>query len=703
MRSETGGSVGAAVVPVAVPSVLWKIAFHEGLARGRAYVRGHPCAPAPYDQDGGSVSEDAADTLPKLLAHNVRLRGDRPACREKAYGIWQSWSWVEVEKEVHALALGLAAKGLQPGDRLAIIGDNRPRLYWGMVAAQCCGAIPVPLYQDSVAEEMAYVLRHAGARIVLAENQEQVDKILAMKEELPELERVVYQDTRGMRHYDHERLHSYAELQAEGQKAGTEAVAAQEARIAAAQGSDVCVILYTSGTTGQPKGVVITHSNVIESSRMSAEFDGLDENVEGLAYLPMAWIGDFVFSIGQSYVCGFCVSCPESRETMMEDLREIGPTFFFAPPRIFESLLTKVMVRMEDASFLKRRLFRYFIGHARRVGSRILDGKRVSLYERLLYALGDLLVYAPLRNVLGMSRVRVGYTAGEAIGPEIFTFYRALGINLKQLYGQTEATVFIAAQPDAEVRDDTVGIPSPGVEIRIAESGEVMYRSPGVFREYYRDPEATEKARAPDGWVHSGDAGFLEEATGHLRILDRVKDVGRLACGTVFSPKYIENKLKFYPEIQEAVVIGDGREHVVAMLNLDLTAVASWAERNDVAYSSYQEIAAHPEVYATMRRHVQEVNRSLAGDPALAACQIRRFLILHKELEADDGELTRTRKVRRRVINERYGEVIDALYDGSESIRARTEITYEDGRKGTIEATLRIEDIAAVSPQALAA
>ena len=649
------------------------------------------------------MSEDAADTLPKLLTRNVRLRGDRPACREKAYGIWQSWSWATVEKEVHALALGLSAKGLQPGDRLAIIGDNRPRLYWGMIAAQCCGAIPVPLYQDSVAEEMVYVLRHAGARIVLAENQEQVDKIFTMKEQLPELERVVYEDPRGMRHYDHERLHSYAELQAEGRKAGTEAVAAQEARIAAAQGSDVCVILYTSGTTGQPKGVVITHSNVIESSRMSAEFDGLDENVEGLAYLPMAWIGDFVFSIGQSYVCGFCVSCPESRETMMEDLREIGPTFFFAPPRIFESLLTKVMVRMEDASFLKRHLFHYFIAHARRVGARILDGRHTGLRDRLLYALGDLLVYAPLRNMLGLSRVRVGYTAGEAIGPEIFIFYRALGINLKQLYGQTEATVFIAAQPDAEVRDDTVGIPNPGVEIRIAENGEVLYRSPGVFREYYRDPEATEKVRAPDGWVHSGDAGFLEEATGHLRILDRVKDVGRLADGTMFSPKYIENKLKFYPEIEEAVVIGDGRGQVMAMLNLDLTAVASWAERNDVTYASYQELAAHPQVYATMLRHVQAVNRSLAADPVLASCQIRRFLVLHKALDADDGELTRTRKVRRRIIAERYAEVITALYDGSASVRARTAVTYEDGRKGVIEAELRIEDVATEAARGLAA
>ena len=641
----------------------------------------------------------SADTLPKLLRRNASTLGDRPANREKAYGIWQTWTWAQVESEVRALALGLTELGLKPGDRLAVVGDNRPRLYWAMIAAQSVGAVPVPLYQDSVAEEMAYVLAHAGARIALAENQEQVDKIIELKDRLPELEHVVYEDPRGLRKYDHERLHPFESVQSLGREAGHEAAARLDESVAAGAGDDVCVILYTSGTTGRPKGVVLTQSNVVESARLSSEFDSLGLEEETIAYLPMAWVGDFIFSVGQSYWVGYCVSCPESRDTLQQDLREIGPTYFFAPPRVFEGVLTTVMVRMEDASAVKRWFFNHFMALARRVGPRILAGERVGLGDRIGYALGDALVYGPLRNALGMSRVRVGYTAGEAIGPEIFSFYRSLGVNLKQLYGQTEATVFVASQTDDDVRDDTVGPPSPGCEIRIDETGEVLYRSPGVFREYFRNPQATAETLV-DGWVRSGDAGFLEEATGHLRILDRAKDVGRLADGSVFSPKFIENKLKFYPEIQEAVVVGDGRDRVVALLNIDLVAVGSWAERNNVIYASYQELAARPEVYEILGSHVAEVNRSLAADPALAACQIRRYLVLHKELDADDGELTRTRKVRRRLVNERYVDLIAGLYDGSRSVRTSTEVTYEDGRKGVIEAEVRIVDAEAAAPQA---
>ncbi len=631
------------------------------------------------------------DTLPKLLRRNAQEFGNLPANREKAYGIWQSWTWAEVESEIRALALGLAANGLEPGDRLAVIGDNRPKLYWGMIAAQSVGAIPVPIYQDSVAEEMAWVLRHAGTKFALAENQEQVDKILEQKENLPDLQRIIYEDSRGLRGYDHERLHSLDAIQEEGRAATSEAVGRLDAAIEKGSGEDICVILYTSGTTGQPKGVVLTQTNVVESSRLSCEFDSLGRGEETFAYLPMAWVGDFIFSVGQSYWGAFCVSCPESRETMRHDLKEIGPTYFFAPPRFYEELLTNVMIRMEDASELKRRLFRRCLDHARRVGPRILAGERVGFVDRLAYAASEFLFLAPIRNALGMSRVRVGYTAGEAIGPEIFSFYRSMGINLKQLYGQTEATVFIAGQTDAQVRDDTVGPAYPWVEIRLADSGEVLYRSPGVFREYFRNPEAT-AGTLSDGWVRSGDAGFVEEASGHLRIIDRAKDVGRLSGGEIFSPKLIENKLKFYPEIQEVVVIGDGRPDVVAMLNIDLAAVGSWAERNNVVYASYQELAGMPAVYSILARHMASVNRFLAEDSALAPCQIRRFLVLHKELDPDDGEITRTRKVRRRTIYERYGDLIEALYSGASSVHASTEVTYEDGRKGRIEATLRIAE-----------
>ena len=629
------------------------------------------------------------DTFPKLLRRNAATLGDRPAYREKQYGIWQSWTWAETEAEVLALAAGLAELGLGPGDYLAIIGRNRPRLYWAMVAAQICGAVPVPLYQDAVAEEMAYVLEHCGARFVVAGDQEQVDKVLEISARLPRLEQIVYLDPRGLRNYDHGRLHGYAEVQDRGRAAGDVAL---RARIAGQGAEDTCVILYTSGTTGRPKGVVLSNRNILATAKASAEFDRLTPEDSVLAYLPMAWVGDFIFSMGQAWWVGFCVACPESPETMEHDLREIGPTYFFAPPRFFEAMLTRVMIRMEDAGAVKRGMFNKFMGLARRVGPAILDGRPVGAAERAGYALGEVLVYGPLRNVLGLSRIRVGYTAGEAIGPEIFAFYRALGINLKQLYGQTEASVFITQQPDGAVRADTVGVASPGVELRIAESGEVFYRSPGVFVEYFRNPESTAATKDAEGWVATGDAGYIEAETGQLRIIDRAKDVGRMADGSLFAPKYVENKLKFYPNILEAVVFGAGREMACAVLNIDLNAVGNWAERNNIAYGSYQELAAHPEVYAMVQGHVEEVNRSLAGDPTLAGCQVRRFLILHKELDADDGELTRTRKVRRRVIEEKYADLIAALYDGSERVSTETEVTYEDGRKGRIRATLEICD-----------
>ncbi|HAR52681.1 MAG TPA: long-chain fatty acid--CoA ligase, partial [Roseovarius nubinhibens] len=377
----------------------------------------------------------------------------------------------------------------------------------------------------------------------------------------------------------------------------------------------------------------------------------------------------------------------------------------FAPPRVFETQLTNVMIRMEDAGRFKQKMFHHFMDLARRVGPDILDGKPVGMIDRLRYGLGNLCVYGPLKDTLGLSRVRVGYTAGEAIGPEIFEFYRSLGINLKQLYGQTEASVFITLQPDGEVRNDTVGVAAPGVEIKIAESGEVFYRSPGTFEYYYKNPESTASTKDPEGWVATGDAGFFEPDTGHLKIIDRAKDVGKMADGALFAPKYVENKLKFFPNILEAVVFGNGREMCTAFINIDLTAVGNWAERNNIGYASYQELAGHPQVLDTIRGHVEEVNRSLAEDPMLAHCQVHRFLVLHKELDADDGEMTRTRKVRRNIIAEKFADLLGALYDGSDEIFTTTEVTYEDGRKGSISATLKLVDaeIVPVEPARVAA
>ncbi|WP_420859254.1 AMP-binding protein [Marivivens marinus] len=631
-------------------------------------------------------------SVPALLHHNATRHGDKAAYREKEYGVWQNWTWAQTEKEVEALALGLINLGVNKGDFIAIIGRNRPYLYWAMVAAQSVGAIPVPLYQDAVAEEMAYVLDHCGARFVVAGDQEQVDKVLEIQDRLSNLEHMIYLDPRGMRKYDHSRLHEYSHVQEQGHAARDELTPELERRRSALGYDDTCVMLYTSGTTGKPKGVVLSNRNIIETAKASSEFDHLRAGDEVLAYLPMAWVGDFIFSIGQAYWTGFCVNCPESAETMMTDLKEIGPTYYFAPPRIFETQLTSVMIRMEDAGKFKQWLFRHFMAHARKVGPAILDGKPVGIWDRIKYALGEVAIYGPLKNTLGFGRVRVGYTAGEAIGPEIFDFYRSLGINLKQLYGQTEASVFITQQPDGEVRSDTVGVPSPGVEIRIAENGEVFYRSAGTFVEYYKNPESTADTKDPEGWVATGDAGFIEEGSGHLRIIDRAKDVGQMADGRLFAPKYVENKLKFFPNILEAVVFGAGRDTCTAFINIDLTAVGNWAERNNIAYASYQELAGHPRVLETIQAHVEEVNASVAEDDMLSGCQIHRFLVLHKELDADDGELTRTRKVRRKIIAEKFDDLVTALYDGSDSIYTETEVTYEDGRKGKIRATLEIRD-----------
>lgn len=642
-------------------------------------------------------SADGYVSVPALLKRNATQYVGKAAYREKEFGIWQSWTWAEAEKEIENLALGLINMGVNKGDHIAVIGRNRPYLYWSMIAAQMAGAIPVPLYHDAAAEEMAYVLGHCGARFVICSDQEQVDKVIEIQDQLHQFEHMIYLDPRGLRKYDHAHLHEFSHVQEQGHAARDELRPEMESRIAELTYDHTCVMLYTSGTTGKPKGVVLSNRNIIESAKASAEFDNLGAGDEVLAYLPMAWVGDFIFSIGQAYWTGFCVNCPESVETLALDLREIGPSYYFAPPRVFETQLTQVMIRMEDAGRFKHWMFHKFMDHAKKVGPKILDGKPVGLFDRLKYALGDVMIYGPLKDSLGFGNVRVGYTAGEAIGPEIFDFYRSLGINLKQLYGQTEATVFITVQPDGEVRADTVGVPAPGVELKIADNGEVFYRSPGAFVEYYKNPESTADTKDAEGWVATGDAGFIEKSSGHLRIIDRAKDVGQMADGRLFAPKYVENKLKFFPNILEVVVFGSGKDRCTAFVNIDLTAVGNWAERNNIAYASYQELAGHPQVLDTIQKHVEEVNISVAQDDMLSGCQIHRFLVLHKELDADDGEMTRTRKVRRRIVEEKFSDLIDALYSGKTEQYTETEVTYEDGRKGKITATLSIRD-AAVQP-----
>ena len=641
--------------------------------------------------------EERTDTFPRLLLHHARARPEHPATREKDLGIWQTWTWREVADEVRAIACGLAAEGFQRGMHLAIIGDNRPRLYWAMIAAQALGGVPVPMYQDAPAAEFVFVLNDAEIDYALVEDQEQVDKLLEAAPSVPTLGHIYYDDARGLTRY--EGVTSYERLTERGREYDRAHPGFFDEQVALGRAGDVSGMLYTSGTTGKPKGVRQTHGAFIAAAKGSAEFDRLRPSDSILSYLPMAWVGDHLFSFAQWLYVGFTINCPESGETVMTDLREIGPTYYFAPPRVFENLLTQVMIRMEDAGAIKRWLFAHFTGVARRCGAEILDGKRVDVPSRLQYAAGNLLVYGPLRNVLGMSRIRVAYTAGAAIGPDLFRFYRSIGINLKQLYGSTETCAYVCLQPDRGVQFDTVGEAAPGVELVIASNGEVLVRGPMLLKEYYKRPDATSESIDAEGYFHTGDAGFIDPE-GQLKIIDRAKDVGKLATDAMFAPNYIENKLKFFPHIKEAVAFGASRDHVCAFVNIDLGSVGNWAERRGIPYSGYTDLAAKPEVYELIRGCVEKVNAELAREPGLADSQVRRFLILHKELDPDDDELTRTRKVRRGFIAEKYGVLIDALYAGRSIQHIETLVKFEDGRSGLVAADLRIED-AAVLPAAL--
>jgi long-chain acyl-CoA synthetase len=634
-------------------------------------------------------------TFPKLLLQHAAQRPDAPAMREKEYGIWQTTSWASLAKLVEHIACGLHQAGLKRGEHIVVIGSNRPRLYASMLAAQSLGAIPVPLYQDAVAAECVFPITNADIRFGVVEDQEQVDKLLEVRESCPALTHFWFDDPRGLRNYKESGLDSLDNLIAAGSKFAAAQPEFFKAEATLAQPDDVAAMFFTSGTTGNPKGVVHTHRSLLDRSEAGAKFDKLTSNEDVLAYLPPAWIGQNIFSYAQWLICGYTVNCPESAATVTIDLKEIGPTYYFAPPRVFEGLLTSVMIRMEDAGKLKRMMFEAFMNVAKRVGPDRMDGKSVGVVDRLLYALGDFCVYGPLRNNLGMSRVRVAYTAGEAIGPDLFTFYRSIGINLKQLYGSTETAVFVCLQPDNAVRADTVGVPIDGVEIKVDENGEILVKSPGLLKEYFKNPAATAEVKTADGWYRTSDAGFID-ASGQLKIIDRVKDVGRIKGGAndgaMFAPKYVENKLKFFQHIKEAVAYGDGRDQVCVMLNIDMNAVGNWAERRNLPYAGYTDLAQKPEVYQLIRECVEQVNADLSRDALLAGSQISRFLVLHKELDADDGELTRTNKVRRGFIGDKYQPLIDALYGGKKEQFIETVVKFEDGRTGKVSATLKIED-----------
>ena len=637
------------------------------------------------------MTQASADTIPKLLLNRARGHGEKIAIREKDYGIWLSYNWRVYLDNVRKLALGLAALGFKRGDKLSVIGDNRPQGYWAQVAALCLGGIPVPLYQDAIENELEYIIEHSGARFIVAEDQEQVDKMLALKEKVSTMEMIIYDDPRGLRNYKEPFIKSFTHVEDLGVEFERQHPGFFEDEVERGHPDDVALIPYTSGTTGNPKGVVLTHANLLNNVRMMTAAEDYSDSDQLMAYLPMAWIGDSIFSLGMLFDIGFTVNCPEAASTVMRDMREIGPTVMFCPPRIWENILTTIQVKMEDAAWIKRKMFHYFVDVAGRVSKMQLMREPVPVWLRLLRGLGEFLVYGPLRDNLGMGKIRYAYTAGAALGPEVFGFYRSIGVNLKQVYGLTESSAMCTFQPDGDVKLDTVGIPGPKVDIKISEGGEVLIRSPGVFQGYYKNPEATKESLV-QGWLHTGDAGIIDR-DGHLKIIDRAKDVSTLATGTIFAPQYIENKLKFSPYIKEAVTVGQGKDFVTAMINIDMEAVGNWAERRSIGYTSYTDLSQKPQVYDLIYDEVKKVNASLQEEAQLRGAQIKRYLILHKELDPDDAEITRTRKVRRGFVAEKYADLIEALYSDRDGVNVEAKVTYEDGRTTTIKAYLKIRDV----------
>jgi long-chain acyl-CoA synthetase len=626
-------------------------------------------------------------TLPRYLVRNAQQYAGRPAIREKDRGIWQTFTWREYHDHVRDIALGLASLGFARGDKLSVIGDNRPRLYWSQVAAMCLGGVSVPVYQDSIARELAYVLNHAEVSVVVAEDQEQVDKIVALKDQLPALKLVIYEDPRGMSQYRSPGLRSLAEVEEVGRRFAADHPGYFDAEIGKGRLEDVALIAYTSGTTGNPKGAMLTHANLVRTGQTLIEAEDIRLDDDWLAYLPMAWVGDSLYTLVINLMVGFTVNCPESPETVQRDLRELGPTAVLAPPRIWENMLTGVQVRAADAGGIKRRVFERFRAVAERAEIHRAEGKPLPAGLRLMKALGEFFVYGPVRDQLGLRRARWAYTGGAPLGPDTFRFFRSFGVNLKQVYGSTELTGLVSLQPDAEANPTTAGRPCRGIEVKIGERGEVLVKSAGIFKGYFKNDEATREVIDGQGWFRTGDAGFVDPR-GHLVIIDRAKDVGALADGTAFAPQFIENKLKFSPYILEAVAFGHERPFVTAMIAIDPNTVGSWAERRGVAYTSYMDLSQKPEVRGLIAEEIRRGNETLP-----AAQKVRRFLLLTKDLEADDAEMTRTRKVRRRHVAEKYAAVIDAFYGGAHEVELATTVTYEDGRTATLESRVRIEDV----------
>ncbi len=639
-------------------------------------------------RDGRRVEITPELTIPKLLLETVRHYGDRKvAMREKEFGVWRPVTWRRYLDEVRFLALGFGELGLKRGDKVALVGHNRPEGLWAEMAVLCAGGIVVWLYQDALIEEVQYVVDHSDARFLVGEGQEEVDKGLAIRDRCRKLERIVWDDPRGLRGYTDPCLMSLAEARRLGGELNTRDPEAFERMVAQGIGDDVALLFYTSGTTTQPKGALLTHTNMLKMGQNLLNVDPCHVTDDFVSFLPFAWIGEQMMSISCGLMAGFTLNFPEDPETVQRDTREIAPQVLFSPPRIYEQMVRTVQVKVLDAPRLKRALY----DGAMRIGGRVADlrfGKqRVPIALGLAYRLADLLVFKKLRDHLGLARIRHAYTGGAALGPDHLRFFHAIGVNLKQIYGQTEIAGVSVLHRDGDVRYDTVGLPIPETEIRIAPDGEILARSPCVFKGYYKNPEATAEA-LKDGWLHSGDIGFVDEH-GHLVVFDRRKDVMILADGSRFSPQYLETRLKFSPYIKDAWVLGDKRQFVSVVICIDAGVVGKWAEENHIPYTSYVELSQKADVQGLVREAVLHVNKGLPS-PA----RIQRFVNLHKEFDADDEELTRTRKLRRAFLEERYQDIVEGLYSGAREIHLETTVTYEDGRTSRSKHTLRVVEIA---------
>jgi long-chain acyl-CoA synthetase len=630
---------------------------------------------------------NALDTFPKLLLQNAERLGERAALREKEFGIWRETSWARYGERVRDFSLGMVALGLERGGKVAIVGDNRPEWIISELAAQSAGAASVGIYQDSTLTEVAYVIDHCDAKFVIAEDQEQVDKILGMIEQLPKVTHVVYADPRGLRRYKHEKLVSFEEVEKRGRELHASDPQRFGRNVAQGKGSDLAMICYTSGTTGAPKGAMLTFDNLLSMAMSLHSVDPRRQSDEFVSFLPLAWIGEQMMSVATALAVGFTINFPEEPETALHDIREIGPNVMFAPPRIWEGLNSTVQVKIMDTTPLKRFLFERLMPVGYKVADLRLAKGGVPALWRALYFVAHWLLFRPLKDRLGLSNLRSATTGGAALGPDVFRFFHAMGVRLKQIYGQTEISGISCIHRDDRIRFHTVGEPIPGTDVRISERGEILSRSPAVFLGYYKNDDAT-RSTLTDGWLHSGDAGYLEE--GQLVVIDRLKDVLRLADGTQFSPQFIENRLKFSPYIKEAVVIGQDKPYLAALVCIDQGIVGKWAEREKISYTTYTDLSAKPRVYDLLQKEIDKVNQTLP-----AAAKIRKFVLLYKELDADDEELTRTRKVRRSFVEERYKGIIGALYGDEEKIAVDTTIRYQDGRTARIQANLAVRQMGA--------